>query len=82
MVQGRAEPSPAPPEGIAAGNAALSVPAQAEPPIGTAKLCTNPFGEALAYEEDESVQGPAKEILHYREALWEGFKAIGEGGEE
>ena len=36
--------------------------------------------KALAYEEGESVQGPAKEILHYREALWEGFNAIGEGG--
>lgn len=36
--------------------------------------------KALAYEEDESVQGPAKEILHYREALWEGFKTIGEEG--
>lgn len=36
--------------------------------------------KALAYEEDESVQGPSKEILHYREALWEGFKSIGEEG--
>ena len=36
--------------------------------------------KALAYQEDESVQGAAKEILHYREALWEGFKAIKEEG--
>lgn len=36
--------------------------------------------KALAYQEDEVVQGPAKEILHYREALWEGFKTIREEG--
>lgn len=36
--------------------------------------------KALAYQEDDSAQGPAKEILHYREALWEGFKSIREDG--
>ena len=36
--------------------------------------------KALAYQEDDSIQGPAKEILHYREALWEGFRAIKEEG--
>ena len=36
--------------------------------------------KALAYQEDETIQGPAKEILHYREALWEGFNAIREEG--
>lgn len=36
--------------------------------------------KALAYQDDETVQGPAKEILHYREALWEGFKTIKEEG--
>ena len=36
--------------------------------------------KALAYQDEESVQGPAKEILHYREALWEGFKSIKEEG--
>ena len=36
--------------------------------------------KALTYQEEESVQGPAKEILHYREALWEGFKIVKEDG--
>lgn len=36
--------------------------------------------KALAYQDEESAQGPAKEILHYREALWEGFKRIREEG--
>lgn len=36
--------------------------------------------KALAYQEDETIQGPAKEIFHYREALWEGFNAIREEG--
>lgn len=31
---------------------------------------------SLSYQEDDYVEGPAKEILHYREALWEGFKHI------
>ena len=36
--------------------------------------------KALTYQEDEYVQGPAKEILHCREALWEGFRRIKEEG--
>ena len=36
--------------------------------------------KALTYQEEEFVQGPAKEILHYREALWEGFRQIKEEG--
>ncbi len=34
---------------------------------------------ALTYQEDY-VQGPAKEILHYREALWKGYAEITEAG--
>lgn len=36
--------------------------------------------KALAYQDEDSAQGPAKEILHYREALWEGFRRIKEDG--
>ena len=32
--------------------------------------------KALTYQEDDYVQGPAKEILHYREALWKGYREI------
>lgn len=32
--------------------------------------------KALTYQEEDSVQGPAKEILHYREALWKGYTEI------
>ena len=31
---------------------------------------------ALSFQDEEYVQGPAKEILHYREALWEGFNNL------
>ena len=31
---------------------------------------------ALTYQEEDYVQGPAKEILHYREALWKGYNEI------
>lgn len=31
---------------------------------------------ALSYQEDDYAQGPAKEILHYREALWKGYAEI------
>lgn len=31
---------------------------------------------ALTFQDEEYVQGPAKEILHYREALWEGFNNL------
>ena len=31
---------------------------------------------SLSYQEDDYVEGPAKEILHYREALWKGFNHI------
>ena len=31
---------------------------------------------ALTYQEDDYAQGPAKEILHYREALWKGYAEI------
>ena len=31
---------------------------------------------SLSYQEDDYVEGPAKEILHYREALWKGFGSI------
>ena len=27
---------------------------------------------ALIFNDEEYVQGPAKEILHYREAIWKG----------
>ena len=30
----------------------------------------------LSYQEDDYIDGPAKEILHYREALWKGFQDI------
>jgi Fic family protein len=30
----------------------------------------------LSYQEDNYLEGPAKEILHYREALWEGFNRV------
>lgn len=36
--------------------------------------------KALAYQEDALPQGAAKEILHYREALWEGYNKIKEEG--
>ncbi len=36
--------------------------------------------KALAYQEEDNMQGPAKEIIHYREALWEGFRKIKEDG--
>lgn len=31
---------------------------------------------SLTYQEDDYAEGPAKEILHYREALWKGFNHI------
>ena len=31
---------------------------------------------SLSYQEDDYLEGPAKEILHYRQALWKGFKDI------
>ena len=31
---------------------------------------------SLSYQEDDYLDGPAKEILHYREALWKGFQDI------
>ncbi len=31
---------------------------------------------SLSYQEDDYLEGPAKEILHYREALWKGFQDI------
>jgi Fic family protein len=31
---------------------------------------------SLSYQEDDYLEGPAKEILHYREALWRGFQDI------
>ena len=33
---------------------------------------------SLSYQEDDYLEGPAKEILHYREALWKGFQDITE----
>ena len=36
--------------------------------------------KALTYQDEEFIQGPAKEILHYREALWEGYGRIREDG--
>ena len=36
--------------------------------------------KALTYQEDDYVQGPAKEILHYREALWKGYAEILKAG--
>ena len=32
--------------------------------------------KSLSYLEDDYLEGPAKEILHYREALWKGYQAI------
>ena len=32
--------------------------------------------KSLSYQEDNYLEGPAKEILHYREALWEGFNRV------
>lgn len=31
---------------------------------------------SLSYQEDDYLDSPAKEILHYREALWKGYKDI------
>ena len=31
---------------------------------------------SLSYQEDDYLEGPAKEILHYREALWKGYNDI------
>ena len=31
---------------------------------------------SLTYQEDDYLEGPAKEILHYREALWKGYQGI------
>ena len=31
---------------------------------------------SLSYQEDNYLDGPAKEILHYREALWKGYQDI------
>ncbi len=33
---------------------------------------------SLSYQEDDYLEGPAKEILHYREALWKGYQDIAE----
>lgn len=35
---------------------------------------------ALTFQDEDFVQGPAKEILHYREALWEGFGKLQSDG--
>ena len=32
--------------------------------------------KSLSYEEESRLDGPAKEILHYREALWKGYQDI------
>lgn len=32
--------------------------------------------KALTYSEDDYLEGPAKEVLHYREALWEGYQDV------
>ena len=37
--------------------------------------------KALTYKEDDYATGPAKEILHYREALWKGYDAIRNNGQ-
>ena len=34
------------------------------------------FYRSLSFQEDSFLEGPAKEILHYREALWEGFNRV------
>ena len=31
---------------------------------------------SLSYKEDDYLEGPAKEILHYREALWKGYQDV------
>jgi Fic family protein len=31
---------------------------------------------SLSYQDEDYLEGPAKEILHYREALWRGFQDI------
>ena len=31
---------------------------------------------ALIFNDEEYVQGPAKEILHYREAIWKGYNDL------
>lgn len=36
--------------------------------------------KALTYQEDDYIQGPAKEILHYREALWKGYSEMVKAG--
>ena len=36
---------------------------------------------SLSYKEDDHLDSPAKEILHYREALWKGFQDIRNSGE-
>ena len=35
---------------------------------------------SLSYQESDYLDGPAKEILHYREALWKGFQDISREG--
>ena len=35
---------------------------------------------SLSYQEDTYLEGPAKEILHYREALWKGYQDIIQNG--
>lgn len=32
--------------------------------------------KSLSYQDDNYLEGPAKEILHYREALWKGYHEI------
>ena len=36
--------------------------------------------KALTYQDDDYAQGPAKEILHYREALWKGYAEVVNAG--
>lgn len=36
--------------------------------------------KALTYQDDDYAQGPAKEILHYREALWKGYSEVVNAG--
>ena len=35
---------------------------------------------SLSYQESDYLDGPAKEILHYREALWKGFQDLSHEG--
>ena len=35
---------------------------------------------SLSYQEDDFQEGPAKEILHYREALWKGYRDLENNG--